>query len=115
MTYREAMLLLVDKTPQAMEAVKVLRLLDRGTQTAEQRAVKLIRTALKNPAGLSDEEQAALRELAPTEAPAQRTEVIRFRCTEQERAIIQLLAERHTAGNVSRLILETLEKAYPTM
>ena len=116
MTHRDAMLLLVDKTDRAMEAVKALRALDAGVGTAEARAEKLIRVAVGETNDLTDAEREALRELIPERRETeQRTETVRFRCTPNERAALELLARKYADGNMSRLILDTLRKTYPTL
>ena len=117
MTNRDAMLLLIDKTSRAMEAVKVLRAIDTGSDLAESRAQKLIRVAVQETSDLTEDDRAALRALLPPEAPAEhrRTETVRFRCTPNERAALELLAAKYTGGNLSALILGAIQKAYPTL
>ena len=116
MTNREAMLLLINKTPRAVEAAKVLRAIDSGSKQAPIRAAKLIRVAVGEASDLTDADRSALRELLPTPPEAQRrTETIRFRCTPNERAALEPLAEKSAGGNVSRLILNALQRAYPTL
>lgn len=116
MTNREAMLLLINKTPRAVEAAKVLRAIDSGSEQAPIRAAKLIRVAVGEASDLTDADRSALRELLPTPPEAQRrTETIRFRCTPNERATLELLAEKYAGGNVSRLILNALQRAYPAL
>jgi len=117
MTYRDAMLLLIDKTDRAVEAAKVITALDRGLPTAETRAVKLLRVAVSEANAMTDEDRAQLRTLLPApEAPQQhRTETVRFRCTPNERAALDLLASKYAGGNLSRLILDALQKCYPTL
>lgn len=117
MTYRDAMLLLIDKTDRAVEAAKVIAAIDRGLPTAETRAVKLLRVAVAEAGALTDEDRAKLRALLPApEAPQQnRTETVRFRCTPNERAALELLAAKYAGGNLSRLILDALQKCYPTL
>lgn len=116
MTYREAMLLLINKTPRAVEAAKVLRAIDSGSEQASSRAARLIRVAVDEASDLTDAERSALRELLPTPPAAQRrTETVRSRCTPNERAALELLAEKYAGGNMSRLILDALQRAYPTL
>ena len=116
MTNREAMLLLINKTPRAVEAAKVLRAIDSGSKQAPIRAAKLIRVAVDEASDLTVEERAALRELLPTPREAQRrTETIRFRCTPNERTTLELLAGKYAGGNMSRLILDALQRAYPAL
>ena len=117
MTYRDAMLLLIDKTSRVVEAARVLRAIDAGSDAAESRAVKLIRVAVDETSDLSDADRYSLRELLPQDhASVQlRTETIRFRCTPNERAALELLAAKYAGGNLSRLILDALQKIYPTL
>lgn len=119
MTYRDAMLLLIDKTSRAMEAVRVLQALDSGNSLARSRAEKLIRVAVAETSGsdLTDADRASLRSLLPQGSPVEqrRTETVRFRCTPNERAALELLAAKYAGGNLSRLILDALQKIYPTL
>ena len=117
-TIREGLLLLVSKTPRAVEAAKLLRQLDAGAATAERRAVTLIRLAVDEAGGLTDGEREQLRALVEAHGGAQsqrKSVTLRFRCTEQQQAAIQLLAGKYAGGNISRLILQTLEERYPTL
>lgn len=117
MTTREALLLLVAKTSRAVEAAKLLRQLDSGAQSAERRALNLIRIAADEEGDLTDDERSALRAMAQPEQPQteQRTETIRFRCTPNEKQAIQMLADKYAGGNLSKLLLQTLEEKYPTL
>lgn len=117
MTYRDAMLLLIDKTSRPTEAVKVLRAIDAGSALAENRAQKLIRIAIQETSVLTDADRASLRSLLPQGSPVEqrRTETVRFRCTPNERAALELLAAKYAGGNLSRLILDALQKIYPTL
>ena len=117
MNYRDAMLLLIDKTDRTMEAVRALNAIDAGLDTAKSRAEKVIRVAITEANNLTEEDRANLRSLlpAPQTESQTRTETVRFRCTPNERTILDMLAAKYAGGNVSRLILDTLRKSYPTL
>lgn len=117
MTYRDAMLLLIDKTGLVVEAVKILRLIDSGSQVAESRAEKLIRVAIGEDSNLTETDKMDLSELihGHNVEEKKRTEVIRFRATPNEKEIIKLLAFRYAGGNMSKLIIDMLQEKYPTL
>lgn len=118
MTHREAMLLLIDRTSHSVEAAKIIRAIDSDVPTAQGRAEKLIRIVLQEINALTDSDCASLRSLLPNESSndeQQRTETVRFRCTPNERNALELLAAKYTGGNMSRLILDALQRAYPTL
>ena len=113
MTHREAMLLLIDKTDRATEALRRLRDLDNHSPMAERRAVNLIRIAIDEESRLTESDKQGLRELIRDSVPPeQRTETIRFRVTPNEKADLQLLADRYAGGNLSRLIMDALNDRY---
>lgn len=118
MTYREAMLLLIDKTSRVTEAVKILKSIDSGSSLASSRAEKLIRVAVDEDSDLSETDRAKLRELIPEQKTTEsetRSTTIRFRCTPNERAMLDLLAQKYAGGNLSKLIMDALQSKYPTL
>lgn len=117
MTYREAMLLLIDKTDRAVEAVKILRAIDSNYPVAESRAEKLIRIAINETSRLTDNEKMELSKLIHSSEPnsGNRTEVVRFRVTQNEKAAIKMLADKYAGGNMSQLIVSALTEKYPTL
>lgn len=118
MTHREAMLLLIDKTSRITEAAKVLKSLDAGSPLAVSRAEKLIRVSINEKSDLSEADRAKLRELIPEQKSDEgetRSETIRFRCTPNERAALELLAQKYADGNLSKLIMDALQSKYPTL
>lgn len=118
MTYKEAMLLLLKKTSLEVEAAKILSGLNRGFPAAEDRAIKLIRTVLSNQAwyeNLSEDEIHELSSLLPTPEWERKTEIIRFRCSPNDKEAIRVLAEKYADGNISRLIIDALNAKYPTL
>lgn len=116
MTIRDALLLLVAHTSRGVEAAKLIRQLDAGTQTAQRRALSLIRVAVDENSALTETQRCELRSLiAQPDAGEARTETLRFRCTPSEKAAIQLLATKYADGNMSRLILQALQEKYPTL
>lgn len=115
MTHREAMLLLIDKTDRATEALKRLRDIDNHSPMAERRAVNLIRIAIDEDSRLTESDKQGLRELihgSDPVQPEQRTETIRFRVTPNEKAALQFMADRYAGGNLSRLIMDALNDRY---
>lgn len=117
MTYREAMLLLIDKTDRAVEAVKILRAIDSNYPVAESRAEKLIRIAINETSRLTDNEKMELSKLIHSSEPnaGNRTEVVRFRVTQNEKAAIKMLADKYAGGNMSQLIVSALTEKYSTL
>ncbi len=117
MTYREAMLLLIDKTDRAVEAVRVLRSIDAESPVSESRAEKLIRIAINESSRLTGNEKMELSELIhSSESNAEnRTEVVRFRVTPNEKAALRMLADKYAGGNMSQLVISALTEKYPTL
>ena len=113
MTHRDAMLLLIDKTDRATEALRRLRDLDNHSPMAERRACNLIRIAIDEESRLTESDKQGLRELIlDSVPPEQRTETIRFRVTPNEKSALQLMADRYAGGNLSRLIMDALNDRY---
>lgn len=116
MTHREAMLLLIDKTDLVSEAVKVLRSIDSGSPLAESRAEKLIRIAIGGNYRMTESDKCELSSLITIRQDSERrTEVIRFRVTPSDKAALNILALKYAGGNLSQLILSTLNEKYPTL
>lgn len=117
MTYRDAMMVLISKTDAAEKAAKIVRRLQTGDrEQAEKQAVKLIRAALAGDTGeLTKHEIAELQTLATVPDAPIKNVIFQFRCSEQERAAIHLLAAKYAEGNASKLILNTLQERYPTL
>lgn len=118
MTIRDAMLLLIDKTDRAMDAVKILRSIDAGSPVAEGRARKLIAIAIGEQSTLTDDDKLKLSQLIQKcqyDDPPRRTEVVRFRVTPNEKSAINLLASKYANGNMSKLIMDALNSKYPTL
>ena len=117
MTHRDAMLLLIDKTDRVTEAVKILRSIDSNSPMANSRAEKLIRVAIDEASRLTEHDKVELSALISVEQQEleSRTETIRFRVTPNEKNIIKLLAVKYAGGNMSKLIISTLNEKYPTL
>lgn len=117
MTYREAMLLLIDKTDRAVEAVKILRSIDAESPVSESRAEKLIRASVNEESRLTDKEKMELSKLIHSSEPnaGNRTEVVRFRVTQNEKSALRMLADKYAGGNLSQLIISALTEKYPTL
>lgn len=117
MTYRAAMLLLIDKTDRAVEAVRVLRSIDAESPVSESRAEKLIRAAVNEESRLTGNEKLELSKLIHSATPEteNRTEVVRFRVTPNEKAALRMLADKYAGGNMSQFIISALTEKYPTL
>lgn len=117
MTYVDAMQLIIKRgedygtIKQAAAALNRLRNGQNG-ETAARRAI----TAALLGDGFTQEEREKLEQLRqPPQRPKIKTAQINFRCSENERNCIELLAAKYADGNVSKLILNALEERYPTL
>lgn len=117
MTYIDAMRLIIKRgedygtIKQAAAALNRLRNGQNG-ETAARRAI----TAALLGDGFTPEEREQLEQLRqPPQRPKIKTARVDFRCSENERNCIELLAVKYADGSISRLILEALNKLYPTL
>lgn len=117
MTYQDALHSIIQHSTssRAIEAVKLLRRIESGDPSlAARQADRLIRMTLGEERK-SFPDAAEMEALITHEPPTTKTVTVRFRCTENDRNILGLLAEKYAGGNMSRLILETLREKYQTI
>ena len=119
MTYAEALQIIIrgiHDTDICVRATQIARRMERGDQQlAEKQARRIITDALHLGGDFSEDEVRELQQLTVEPQGSRKTVRFEFRCTEQERATIGLLAAKYAGGNVSRLILQTLQERYPTL
>lgn len=119
MTYAEALQIIIRgiyDTDICVRAAQIARRMERGDrQLAEKQARRIITDALHLGGDFSEDEVRELQQLTVEPQGSRKTVRFEFRCTEQERATIGLLAAKYAGGNVSRLILQTLQERYPTL
>lgn len=117
MTYADAMQLIIrncEDYETMRRAALALNRLQNGSN-GETAARRVIAAALLTD-GFTPEERDELEQLRqPPQRPKIKTTQINFRCSENERNCIELLAAKYAGGNVSKLILDTLQEHYPTL
>lgn len=119
MTYDEALQAVIigtHDTDICVRAAQAARRMEKGDrQLAEKQARRVISEALHLDGDFSPEDRVELEQLVAEPEKTNKIVRVSFRCTEQERAAIGLLAAKYAEGNISRLILQTLEEKYPTL
>ena len=119
MTYDEAITLLIGKEEYCIEALECMKHYRLGNkELAEKRTAKLIRRALWDSESVfTDTERDELSALAESVAPPDKTKskYIGIRVSENEFAAIKILAVKYAGGNMTKLIIDALERQYPTV
>lgn len=117
MTYADAMQLIIrncEDYETMRQAALALNRLQNGNN-GETAARRVIAAALLTD-GFTPEEREQMEQLRqPPQRPKTKTTQINFRCSENEKNCIELLAAKYAGGNISRLILDTLQERYPTL
>ena len=117
MTFVDAMQLIIKRCGDCetmRQAALALNRIQNGSN-GETAARRVIAAALLTDS-LAPEERQELEQLRqPPTRQKTKTARIDFRCSENEKNCIELLAAKYAGGSISKLILETLEERYPTL